>query len=545
MYIATVPNRNSPPAILLREGYRQDGKCKSRTLANLSHLPPARIEALRKALRGDFDGFSGEEAVADRIFGVLFVLLQLAARLEMVRALGKGRLAKLLLFLVLARVGHRGSRLSAVRWAREHAVQEVLGLGSFDEDDLYQALDFALENQERIEDELYRAYVKQRGAAPALVLYDVTSVYLEGEHNELGAYGYNRDKKRGKKQIVVGLLAGADGEPLAVKVFRGNTTDPATLGAQIEVAKKRFGVDELVFVGDRGMVKSKGKQALGEAGLRYITALTDPQVRKLIKSGAIQVELFDDTVCEVQCQSRRLILRRNSWVAAKENRRRRDKLVNLDRKVRERNGYVQSHARALPAAGLKQLQSWVERHRLSGFVKLALEGNQLRVEVDPEAEAEDGLLDGCYVLETDVSKEKLDASAVDARYRDLAEVERDFRSMKTAFLEVRPLFVRTEEHTRGAVFVAMLGLKLLREMQSKLAARFGTTDQDPYAVTVEDALVALGRLCLERLEIEGQSVLRLLRPDARQTEILQALQVSYPQSGAARRVVGSSERRKK
>jgi hypothetical protein len=213
MYIATVPNRDSPPAILLREGYRQDGKCKSRTLANLSHLPAARIEALRKAFRGDFDGFSGQQAVADRIFGVLFVLLQLAARLGIVRALGRGRMAQLMLLLVLARVGHRGSRLSAVRWAREHAVQEVLGLGAFDEDDLYEALDFALQNQERIEDQLYREYVKQKGAAPALVLYDVTSVYLEGEHNELGQYGYNRDKKRGKKQIVVGLLTGADGEP--------------------------------------------------------------------------------------------------------------------------------------------------------------------------------------------------------------------------------------------------------------------------------------------------------------------------------------------
>jgi transposase len=272
-----------------------------------------------------------------------------------------------------------------------------------------------------------------------------------------------------------------------------------------------------------------------------LSALTDPQVRKLIKSGAMQIELFDDTVCEVQLPSRRLILRRNRWVAVKENRRRRDKLVKLDRKVRERNAYVELHARALPQSGLKQLQSWVQRHKLSGFVKLLLDSAQLRLEVDAQAEAEDGLLDGCYVLETDVGKDKLEASAVDARYRDLAHVERDFRSMKTAFLEVRPLFVRTEEHTRGAVFVAMLGLKLLREMQCKLAARFGTTDQDPYAVTVQDALVALSRLCFERLDIEGQSVLRLLRPDARQTEILQALEVSYPRAAAVQLGVGSSD----
>ena len=540
MYIASVPNRNSPPAILLREGYRQDGKCKTKTIANLSHLPPERIEALRKAFRGDFDGFSGE-GVCDRIFGVLFVLLQLATRQGIVRAVGKGRMAQLLLFLIVARVGHRGSRLSAVRWAREHAVPEVLGVQDFDENDLYQALDYALDNQERIENELYREYVKKNGAAPAIVLYDVTSSYLEGEHNELGEYGYNRDGKRGKKQIVVGLLAGADGEPLAVKVFRGNTTDVQTVSEQIETVKARFGISEVVFVGDRGMVKTAGKHALGHAGLKYITALTDPQVRKLIKGGVIQIELFDDTVCEVQWQSKRLILRRNARVADKESRRRQDKLAKLADKVVGRNAYVQTHARALPESGLNRLVSWVKRHKLSGFVHLMLEGDQLRIDVDQEAMADDALLDGCYVLETDVAKDKLDTDAVDGRYRDLAFVERDFRSMKTAFLEVRPLFVRTEEHTRGAVFVAMLGLKLLREMQSKLGAHFGTTDDDPYAVTVEDALGALGRLCFERLEIEGKSVLRLPRPDARQSEILQALQVSYP-SDRIREVLAVAKR---
>jgi transposase len=540
MYIATVPNRNSPPAILLREGYRQDGKCKTKTIANLSHLPPERIEALRKALRGDFDGFSGER-VCDRIFGVLFVLLQLATRLGIVRAVGKGRMAQLLLFLIVTRVGHRGSRLSAVRWAKEHAVPEVLGVQEFDENDLYQALDYALDNQERIENELYREYVKKKGSAPALVLYDVTSAYLEGEHNELGEYGYNRDGKRGKKQIVVGLLAGADGEPLAVKVFKGNTTDVQTVSEQIETVKNRFGISEVVFVGDRGMVKTAGKQALGHAGLKYITALTDPQVRKLIKGGVIQIELFDDTVCEVQWQSKRLIMRRNARVADKENRRRQDKLAKLADKVKGRNVYVQTHARALPESGLNRLVSWVKRHKLSGFVQLMLEGDQLRIDVDQEAMVDDALLDGCYVLETDVAKDKLDTDAVDGRYRDLAFVERDFRSMKTAFLEVRPLFVRTEEHTRGAVFVAMLGLKLLREMQSKLGAHFGTTDDDPYAVTVEDALVALGRLCFERLEIEGKSVLRLPGPDARQSEILQALQVSYP-SDRIREVLAVAKR---
>lgn len=222
MYVASVPNRSSPPAILLRESFRQHGKVKSRTLANLSHWDPARIQALQRALRGDFDHLACPDPSLGLVFGLLFVLKQLADSLGLTAALGKSRLAKLALFLVLARVAHQGSRLSALRWAENHAVAEVLGLESFDEDDLYAALDDLCARPEAIEKALYRHYLKRRDAPPALFLYDVTSSYLEGEHNALGEYGYNRDGKRGKLQIVIGLLADDQGEPLAVRVFAGN-----------------------------------------------------------------------------------------------------------------------------------------------------------------------------------------------------------------------------------------------------------------------------------------------------------------------------------
>lgn len=215
MYIATVPNRNSPPAILLRESYREDGKVKNRTLANLTHWKPERIDALGRALKGEFDGLSGAPQSGE-IFGVVFALKRLADELGITAALGKSKAATLALFLVLARIAHGGSRLSAVRWAQQHAVDDILGLAAFDEDDLYAALDWLAEEQTRIENGLYETYLEQCGQPPALVLYDVTSSYLEGEQNELAGYGYNRDGKRGKKQIVVGLLTAADGEPLAV-----------------------------------------------------------------------------------------------------------------------------------------------------------------------------------------------------------------------------------------------------------------------------------------------------------------------------------------
>ncbi len=529
MYIATVPNRMSPPAILLRESYRDGGKVKTRTLANLTHWAPVRVDALKRCLRGDFDGTGDDRApVSDRIFAVLFVLKELAHRLGIVSALGQARVAKLALFLVLARVAHQGSRLSAVRWAADHAVAEILGLSSFDEDDLYAALDWLATQQETIEKKLYRAYVKRAGQPPVLVLYDVTSSYFEGEKNELAAYGYNRDGKKGKKQIVIGLLTAPDGEPLAVTVFKGNTTDPTTVAAQIEIVKTRFKIAEVVFVGDRGMVKTTGKAALTEQGLRYITALTDPQIRKLLKKDVIQLNLFDETAQEVEQGDRRLILRRNEAVRHKEATRRHDKLDKLHRLVAARNAFVHEAKRATPEAGLRQLTTWAKTHTLTAFTTLVLEGTRLTVAIDEAKQADVALLDGCSVLETDVARDMMDATTVDARYRDLQQVERDFRTMKTGLLEMRPIFVRKETRTRGHVFAAMLALKVAREGERRLNAAFGTTEHSAQALTLGDALGALSRLCFQRHEIAGQECLQVSRPDQRQTAILTALGVRPP-----------------
>jgi plasmid stabilization system protein ParE len=528
MYVATVPNRSSPPAILLRESYRQSGRVKSRTLANLSHWDPARVEVLRRALRGDFDHLASEPT-SGRIFGLLFALKQLADQLGLTAALGKTRLAKLALFLVLARVAHQGSRLSAVRWAADHAVAEVLGLGPFDEDDLYAALDDLCARQERIEQTLYLQYLKRRGAPPTLFLYDITSSYLEGQHNALGDYGYNRDGKRGKLQIVIGLLADRAGEPLAVRVFAGNTGDPSTVVEQIRIVKEQFGVQELVFVGDRGMVKSKGKQALKEAGLRYISALTDPQIRRLLGEGTLQLGLFHEEVCEVEGDGVRYLLRKNEDQAAREQHRLEDKLAKLSRKVEQRNQQVLKSPRCQPEAGPRNLQVWVARHKLTGLVELRLEGRTMVLERKQAAMDHAMELAGCYVVVTDVPKPQLSGQEVHDSYVSLQKVERDFRQLKTGLLEVRPVFVRKESRTRGHVFSCLLALKLSREMERRLQAAFGTTDADPHAITLADALAALSRLCLLEYPVDEKTTLtRLPRPDSRQNEILQALSVTLP-----------------
>jgi hypothetical protein len=529
MFVARIPNRNSKPAILLRESYREGGKVKTRTIANLTKWAPERIAAMERLCKGEFDGGTGGEVTCGEVFGVLFALKHLADQVGLTRVLGPSAEGRLALFLTLARIAHGGSRLSAVRWAGQHAVADVLGSEGFDEDDLYAALDWLAGQQARIERELYQAHVKRHGQPPALVLYDVTSSYFEGECNELGAYGYNRDGKKGKLQIVIGLLTAEDGEPLAVRVFEGNTADPTTVAAQITLLKEQFGVTEVVMVGDRGMIKTKGKAALSAAGLRYITALTDAQVRTLLQQGVLQPDLFDAHLCEVEHAGKRLIVRRNAAVQGREARRREDKLRQLQEKVHARNAFVAQSQRASAEKGLATLQRWVKSHKLGRFVTLVLEARVIRCDIDQDAQADDALLDGCYLLETDVPQAMMAAATVDARYRDLQKVERNFRTLKTTFLDIRPIFVRKANRTQAHVFVAMLALKITRQFENSLRQTFGAIGETDDAMTPDDALLALERLTyLYTTDRHGERHAHLPRPDLQQSTILDALGLSIP-----------------
>src|SRR5215475_276736 len=532
MYIDVVPNRHSPPAILLRESVRDGPTIRKRTLANLSQWDPVRVEALRRALRGECDHLPLGAPTCGPVFGTLYALKHVADDLGLTRALGHSRSGKLALFLTLARVAHQGSRLSAVRWAQQHAVSEVLGLSGFDEDDLYATLEELTQRQERLEQRLYRRYVDRRGSPPVLLLYDVTSSYLEGEQNELATYGYNRDGKRGKKQIVIGLLTDEAGEPLAVRVFEGNTADPMTVPTQITLLTQRFGIAEVVFVGDGGMVRSKGKAALTAERIHYLTALTEPQIRRLLKRDVLQLELFAEQVCEVQADGKRYILRKNVAEARKAQYRLQDKLTTLQTLVAVRNAKVATSPRCQPEAGLRGLQAWVTRHKLRHIVTLRLNDRQILCTIDAVAQEQALQLAGCYVLETDVPADRLDTPTAHDRYKDLAHVEQDFRLLKTGLLEVRPVFVRKDTRTRGHVFVCMLALKLCRELRHRLATAFGTTKDDPHGGTLQDALDTLHRLCLLTYPLnDAHSITRLPRPDDQQTRILQALQVALPRRG--------------
>jgi len=485
--------------ILIRQSYREPGAprnaVKHRTIANLTGLPPQEIAAIELAFKYKNDLAKLEALAAGKIVikqgpsvGAVWTLMEVARRTGLVKALGNSREGKLALWLVLARLIDQGSRLSATRLAAEHAVGPVLGLGGFDEDDLYAAMDWLDRRQPRIEQELFAR--RHSGRPPQLFLYDVTSSYLEGECNAYAAYGYNRDGKRGKKQIVIGLLCDDAGEPVSVEVFPGNTQDVLTVESQVRKLASRFGAKGVTLVGDRGMLKSAQLEGLSSEGFHYLTAITKPQIESMLKSGALQLGMFDEQLCEVVVDGVRYLLRKNPARAAELAASREDKFRCLAARATRRNAYVAEHRRAKAETGLRELEAYAKKLRIEGWTRVRLEGRALVVEVEEAARAEAARLDGCYALKTDVPPELADAETLHARYKDLTEVERAFRVMKTVQLEVRPVYVQTDAHTRAHVFIVMLALLLRRELER------AWRDLD---LTVAEGLAALSTLCAQEV----------------------------------------------
>jgi hypothetical protein len=477
---------------LLRESYRANGKVLHRTIANVSHCSEAEIEALRLALRHK-EALEHLGTLQDTItlkqgmsFGAVWTVYHIARRLGIEKALGTTREGKLALWQVIARVIDQGSRLSAVRLAMTHAACDVLGVGPFDEDALYENLDWLAGAQAAVEDRLYAQRTKSKPVT--LFLYDVTSSYLEGSQNELAAFGYNRDGKKGKRQIVIGLLCDEDGHPVSIEVFPGNTTDPHTFASQLEKVKVRFGVTAITFVGDRGMIKGQQVEDLAKQGFHYITAITKPQIEKLLRTGTFQMDLFDQELAEVLAdEGIRYVLRRNP-VRAQEVRDTRDaKLTTLQGLVAKHNQYLADHPRANVQGAWQKLVARAKILRIADWVELIITERTMTLTVHEDAQTEAAKLDGCYVLKTDLTPAQAKKELVHDRYKALASVEHAFRTCKTAHLEVRPIFLRLEARTRAHAFVVMLAYQIVQY----LAVCWSALD-----CTVEDGLHALATLCL-------------------------------------------------
>ena len=494
MYIESVPNRGSPPAILLRESFREQGRVRKRTLANLSAWPTALVEGFRTLLRGGVavaaDGIRIRRALPH---GHAAAVLGTIRAIGLDRLLGKPtdkRLAPLTIALIASRLVSPASKLATARDLAADTACSSLGrllqLGAVDEVELYRALDWLGARQAVIEGALARRHLKDG----ALVLYDVSSSWLEGRCCELARFGYSRDGKKGKLQIVYGLLCAADGCPVAVEVFEGNTADPMTLSAQIDKLKERFGLSRVVLVGDRGMITSaRIRDELRPAGLDWITALRAPQIRALVDAGAFQLSLFDERdLAEITAPDfpgERLVVCRNPLLAEERTRKREDLLHATEAALTKLADQI---ARGTGPTGQDKIARGVgrieNRYKLAKLFDITVAEDGFTFGRNHARIADEARLDGFYVIRTSVEDKALAAENVVGAYKSLARVERAFRSLKTVDLHLRPIHHWLAPRVRAHVFLCMLACHVEWHMRERLKPIL-FDDDDPAAAARE------------------------------------------------------------
>ncbi len=494
MYVVAVPNRNSRPAILLRESYRDGKRVKNRTLANLSTWAPERVDALRQVLRGQpvsagrLEG--AFEIVRSRPHGHVAAVLGTVRRLNLDGLLAPrpDRHRTLALALIVARVLEPRSKLATARSLDPDTLTstlgELLGLGRADEDDLYATMDWLLARQARVEQALARRHLSDG----SLVLYDVTSTYFEGRQCPLARLGHSRDGQRDKLQIVFGLLTNGAGCPVAVEVFEGNVGDPKTLAAQIKKLRERFGITRVVLVGDRGMItEARIREDLAPiAGLDWITALRAPAIQALAASGALQLSLFDQQdlaeITHPAYPGERLIVCKNPLLAEDRARKRRELLDATERELAPIAAATQRGRR--PLRGRTRIALRVGRvlgrRKVGKHFTLEITDTRFRYERDEASIAREAALDGLYVIRTPVDAARLPAAEVVRAYKRLAHVERAFRSLKTIDLKVRPIHHRKADRVRAHVWLCTLAYYVEWHMRQALQAIL-FDDDDPAA----------------------------------------------------------------
>ncbi|MGB6966855.1 MAG: IS1634 family transposase [Xanthobacteraceae bacterium] len=503
MYVARVPNRTSPPAYLLRAGYRENGKVKTRTLANLTHWPLSKIERLSRVLRDEVLGSAGDGLSMLRSLphGHVAAVLGSARKIGLERLLAGSRAPARQLALVLAMIVARlldpASKLATARQldaaTATSSIGALLGLGSVTEQDLYAALDWLLSQQPRIEQRLAGKHLSHG----TLVLYDVSSTYFEGRTCPLARYGYSRDGKRDRRQIVFGLLCASNGCPVAVEVFEGNAADPTTVASQVAKLRQRFRLSRVALVGDRGMITdARIETVLKPAGLDWITALRAPAIKAMREQGALQLSLFDERdlaeVTAPEFPGERLVVCRNPLLAGERTRKRQEllaateaALATITRSVtRKRN----------PLRGADQIGLAVgavlNRYKMAKHFTLTITEDQFAVTRNTQAIEAESRLDGIYVIRTNLPAEQLTAPQVVSSYKALSRVERAFRSIKTVDLEVRPIHHRLADRVRAHLLLCMLAYYLEWHLRDALAPILFDDHQRTEAAAARSSVVA-------------------------------------------------------
>jgi len=501
MYIAEIPNRSSPPAFLLRESYREGDKVKNRTLANLSHLPRQQIDTLRRA-------FKGEELVpVEELFEITRSLPHghVAAVLGYLRGLQLDRLLAarasrqrdLVCAMIVSRILQPQSKLATARsldaQTAATSLGVCLGLEGCSEDEFYQAMDWLLRRQARLEATLAQRHLRDG----TLVLYDLTTVHFEGRTCPLAARGGDRKGPKGKLQIRVGLLCSPEGCPVAVEVFEGNTPEQDTLSAQIDKLRRRFDLQRVVLVGDRGILtEARIQEELAPTeGLDWITALRAPTIKKLAEDGAVDVSLFDQRdLAEIQhpdFPGERLVVCRNPLLAVERTRKREELLQATEKeleKIRQATLRPKRRLQGKDSIGVRVGRD-LNRFKVGKHFQLEIGEDRFSYRRKEEAIAAEAALDGIYVIRTSVPAEAMDADTCVASYKDLSAVERAFRSLKSIDLKIRPIHHRTADRVRSHVFMCMLAYYVEWHMRQDLAPMLFDDEEPAIGELLRDSVV--------------------------------------------------------
>ena len=504
MYVATVPNRNSPPAILLRESFRLNGKVRNRTLANLSHWPPAQVDAMRAVLKGATSVGAPLPPAFDiarsRPHGHVAAVLGTLHRLHLDTLIDKhsSRELDLVVAMIVARVLEPASKLATSRALHPDTLtstlSELLHLDAPSEDELYAAMDWLLPQQARIEQVLAKRHL----AEESLVLYDLTSTYFEGRHCPLAKLGHSRDDKKGKLQVVFGLMTNGEGCPVAVEVYAGNTSDPKTVSDQVTKLRQRFGLQRVILVGDRGMITSaRIRENLQPApGIEWITALRAPAIKKLASDGVLQLSLFDNRdlaeITHPDFPGERLIACFNPLLA-EERARKRPELLTATEKELEKIA-VATRRKKRPLRGKQNIGLRVgkvlNRYKMGKHFQIEIQEDSFSYQRRQANIEKEKSSDGIYVIRTNVSPEVFSSEQAVRNYKSLSGVERAFRSLKTVDLHVRPIHHREPDRVRAHIFLCMLAYYVEWHMRQDLAPLLFDDDDKAAAEQRRTSVVA-------------------------------------------------------
>jgi len=483
--------------ILLRESYREDGKVKTRTIANLTNKPKEQVIAIAEALKKDKeDKVSIKNLKQGKTIGFSLVILFIMKLLGIVKIIGKEFEAKIALLLIVARVTIQSSRLQALLWAKKE--DHILNILDFTTDEakkldnknIYLGLDYLYKNKEKIEDKLFKSYYKKN--PPKRLYYDVTSSYVEGDYSDscLVNYGYNRDKKSGKAQIVIGLLTDSNGHAISIDTYRGNTNDVKTFADQLDKIKNRFKLEGITIVGDGGMIKSDDIEKIKELGYDYITSIGKPSIEKLLKEkdNKIDMSLFDETLQEIidEDKKSRYILRQNSTRRDEIRATRESKIDRLNKFIQEKSNYYNTHYKAKKETMINNINKKVSALKLGSFISYEVsyqEGDcevkkdgeiviktkeiaTIKVVIDEKERKKVEKLDGCYVIKTSLTDIKKETKEdIHSAYKTLIKVENAFKTLKTDYLEIRPLYLRTDSRIIGHTVVSMLAYNIVLKLK--------------------------------------------------------------------------------